>query len=94
MPLAVVALPAGTEPRQEQLTELRKSGQIAAYELRDNAVVLYWRGLSPRESRTVPLSLTAAIPGEFTAAASSVYLYYNDSEKGYVPGVKVDVHRR
>ncbi len=94
MPLAVVALPAGTEPRQEQLTELRKSGQIAAYELRDNAVVLYWRGLSPRESRTVPISLTAAIPGEFTAAASSVYLYYNDSEKGYVPGVKVDVQRR
>ena len=94
MPLAVVSLPAGTEPRQEQLTELRKSGQIAAYELRENAVVLYWRGLSPRETRTVPLSLTATIPGEYTAAASSVYLYYNDSEKGYIPGVKVNILKR
>ncbi len=94
MPLAVVSLPAGTEPRQEQLTELRKSGQVAAYELRENAVVLYWRGLSPKETRTVTLSLTATIPGEYTAAASSAYLYYNDAEKGYVEGGKVNIGKR
>lgn len=91
LPLAVIAIPGGLEVRTAQLQELTKAGRIAAYELWDNAVVLYWRGLRPGETAVVPISLIAAIPGEYTAAASRAYLYYTDEDRQYIPGVSVRV---
>ncbi|MBR6472022.1 MAG: hypothetical protein IKS83_09515 [Victivallales bacterium] len=91
MTLAMVAIPGGLQLRTAQLQELVDAKRIAAYELWDNAVVLYWRGLPANGEITVPLSLTAEIPGEFTAAASRAYLYYTDEAKQYVPGVEVNV---
>ena len=35
--------------------------RIAAYELWDNAVVLYWRGLNPGQEVTVPVAVQAGI---------------------------------
>ena len=91
MPLAVIAIPGGLEPRAEQLKELKEAGRIAAYEVQDNAVVLYWRGLASKQTAQVPLALTAAIPGEYTAAASRAYLYYDDQAKQYQPGVAAKI---
>ena len=91
MTLAVVAIPGGLQLRTAQLQELVDAKRIAAYELWDNAVVLYWRGLPANGSATVPVSLTADIPGEFQAAASRAYLYYTDEDKQYVPGVEISV---
>ncbi|MBQ4479936.1 MAG: hypothetical protein II943_04780 [Victivallales bacterium] len=91
MTLAVVAIPGGLQLRTAQLQELVDANRIAAYELWDNAVVLYWRGLPAGGEATVPLSLTAEIPGNYTAAASRAYLYYTDEAKQYVPGVDVNV---
>lgn len=91
MPLAVIAIPGGLEPRHEQLQELVKAGRIAAYEVIDNAVVLYWRGINGNETLSVPIALTAAIPGEYTAAASRAYLYYTDEAKFYQEGTRVSI---
>ena len=91
MPLAVVAIPGGLEVRTAQLRELVDAKRIAAYELWDNAVVLYWRGLNAGQEVTVPVAVQAAVPGQWTAAASRAYLYYQDEDKQYVPGVKVEV---
>ena len=91
MPLAVIAIPGGLEPVHAQLGELKKAGRIAAYELTENTVVLYWRGLPPNGSVTLPISLTATIPGTYTAAASRSYLYYHDEAKQYTPGIKVQI---
>ena len=76
---------------EKQLKELKEAGRIAAYEVQENAVVLYWRGLAPRQTAQVPLALTAAIPGEYTAAASRAYLYYDDQAKQYQPGVAAKI---
>lgn len=94
MPVAVVPVPGGLEPRQDQLKELVDAGRIAAFEVQGQEVVLYWRGLRPGEEVQVPLSVTAAIPGEYTGAASRAYAYYDDLRKGYQPGVKVKVAPR
>ena len=91
MTLAMVAIPGGLQLRTAQLQELVDAKRIAAYELWDNAVVLYWRGMPANGEITVPLSLTAEIPGDFKAAASRSYLYYTDEAKQYVPGVEVSV---
>lgn len=91
MPLAVIAIPGGLEVQHDQLKELTKAGRIGAYEVIDNAVVLYWRGLKAGESLQVPLAMTAVIPGEYTAAASRAYLYYSDQDKQYKPGTAVKI---
>lgn len=88
MPLAVIAIPGGLEPRYEQLKELRDAGTIASYETRDNTVVLYWRGLDANASVTVNISLTAAFQGKYAAAASRAYPYYDDKEAVYCPGTQ------
>jgi uncharacterized protein YfaS (alpha-2-macroglobulin family) len=94
MPLAVLAIPGGLEVRADQLRELVDAGRLAAYELQDNAVVLYWRGMAAGSSITLPISLTAAIPGEYTAAASRAYLYYCDEDKQYIPGTSIKIEKR
>ena len=54
-------------------------------------VVLYWRELKANEKVELPLSLVAAIPGQYTAPASRAYLYYTDEFKHWVPGVSVTI---
>jgi len=90
-PIAIVGLPGGLEVRHDQLKELVKAGRIAAYEVRGREVILYWRDIQPNETIQVPLSLTAAIPGEYTGPASRAYLYYSDEFKQWLPGMKVTI---
>lgn len=91
MPLAVIAVPAGLEVRTAQLEEAVQSDRIAAFELKENAVVLYWRGLKAGESLTVPVSTLAVIPGKFSGAASRSYRYYTDEAVQYIPGPTVEI---
>jgi alpha-2-macroglobulin-like protein len=93
-PIAIVGLPGGLEPRYDQLKELVKSQRIAAYEVRGREVILYWRDLQPNQRVEIPLSLTAAVPGDFTGPASRAYLYYADENKQWVEGMKVTIVAR
>ena len=90
MPVAIVGIPGGLEPRHDQLKELVKAGKVAAYEVRGREVVLYWRQLAAGESVTLPVSLVATVPGHYTGPASRIYAYYNDGVKQWVPGLVVD----
>jgi len=82
-PIAIVGIPGGLEVRHDQLKELVKSGKIAAYEVIGREVVLYWRSLDGGQKVELPISLTAAIPGRYTAPASRAYLYYTDEYKAW-----------
>ena len=90
-PVAIIGLPGGLEPRHDQLKELVNKGRIAAYEVLGRDVVLYWRGLGPGQTVELPLSLVAAVPGEYTGPASRAYLYYTDEDKVWLPGLQVRV---
>ncbi|MBI4860663.1 MAG: A-macroglobulin complement component, partial [Candidatus Riflebacteria bacterium] len=81
MTVAIVGLPAGLESRADQLKELVKSGQIDAFETRSREVILYRRGMAPKEERSIVINLVAAIPGDYTGPASRAYLYYTDELK-------------
>jgi hypothetical protein len=82
-PIAIVGIPGGVEVRHDQLKELVKQQKIAAYEVIGREVVLYWRSLDAKERVKVPISLTAAIAGSYTAPASRAYLYYTDEYKSW-----------
>jgi hypothetical protein len=90
-PIAIIGLPGGLEVRHDQLKELVKAERIAAYEVRGREVILYWRDIQPNQTIELPLSVTAAIPGEYTGPASRVYLYYTDEFKQWLPGMKAVV---
>lgn len=90
-PIAIIGIPGGLEVRHDQLKELVKSQKIAAYEVIGREVVLYWRSLAPNEKVELPLSLTAAIPGHYTAPASRAYLYYTDEHKNWTNPLAVTI---
>lgn len=89
--VAIVGVPGGLEPRVDQLKELVKAKSIDAYEIRGRDVVLYWRGMTPKETRRVPVSLVAAVPGKYVGPASRAYLYYGNEHKVWVAGLSADV---
>ncbi|PID44718.1 MAG: A-macroglobulin complement component [Proteobacteria bacterium] len=90
-PIAIAGIPAGLEVRHDQLKEMVESGRIDSYEVIGNDVVLYWRALKAGETRTVPISLVATIPGWFTGSASRSYLYYTDELKFWEAGHAVKI---
>jgi alpha-2-macroglobulin-like protein len=90
-PIAIVGIPGGLEVRHDQLKELVKAKKIAAYEVVGREVVLYWRSMAGEQSVEVPLSLTAAIPGSYTAPASRAYLYYTDEHKQWAHPLAVTI---
>ncbi len=94
MPIAIVGLPGGLEPRHDQLKELVKAGRIAAYEVLGREVVLYWREMKAKQRVELPLSLVAAVPGTYTGPASRAYLYYTDEYKCWVEGLKIAIAPR
>lgn len=89
--VAIVGVPGGLEPRIDQLKELVKAKTIDAYEVRGRDVVLYWRGMTPKQQLRVPVSLVAAVPGKYTGPASRAYLYYGNEHKVWVAGLSADV---
>jgi len=91
MTLARIGLPAGLEPREDQLKELKKSGAIDFYETRPREVTLYLRGMAPSSEKRVALDLVAAVPGEFEGPASSAYLYYADDKKTWTAPLRVRI---
>jgi alpha-2-macroglobulin-like protein len=93
-PIALIGIPGGLEVRHDQLKELVKQQKIAAYEVLGRDVVLYWREMGAKQSIELPVSLIAAVPGEYAGPASRAYLYYTDELKQWSDPLKVKITPR
>ena len=91
MTLGRVELPGGLTFQTWQLKELREKGLIAFYETGPRQVVLYLRDMKPKQQVELPLDLVAIAPGQYTAQASSAYLYYTDEHKTWAAGTQITV---
>ncbi len=91
MTLARVELPGGLTFQTWQLKELREKGLIAFYETQPRQINLYLREMKPRQQLEIPLDLVAFAAGEYTAQASTAYLYYTDEHKTWVAGTQVSI---
>jgi hypothetical protein len=91
MTLARIELPGGLTFQTWQLKELRDKGLVAFYETGPREVNLYLREMKPSETRQIPLDLVAIAPGEYTAQASTAYLYYTDEHKTWVAGTQIKI---
>ncbi len=90
-PMAIVGLPAGLSPQVRQLNELVEKEKIGYYEITGSNVILYFRHIKRGEEKNIPLDLKADFAGNFQASASSAYTYYNDEDKHWIPGAKVEI---
>ena len=93
MTVAILGLPAGLQPRADQLEELKKTGAIDYYETRAREVICYWRSLAPKQRIPLRLDLIAEWPGKYTAPASRAYLYYTAEQKHWAEPLAVKIVR-
>jgi uncharacterized protein YfaS (alpha-2-macroglobulin family) len=93
MTVAILGLPAGLEPRADQLEELKRAGTMDYYETRPREVIFYWRALAPKRHVSLKLDLTAAVPGRYTGPASRAYLYYTPENKQWCDPLAVEIAR-
>jgi hypothetical protein len=101
MVVAIIGLPAGlTIPEDmKQLKDYtlprengKKPGRISFFEPRGGReLVLYWRGMGPKQKIDIPLELICRVPGEFHGPASRAYLYYNADHKHWVEPLGVTI---
>ncbi|MBL7471569.1 TonB-dependent receptor plug domain-containing protein [Robertkochia sediminum] len=91
MVTAIIGIPSGTTAQPWQLKELLEEEQVAYYEIFDNYLVFYWRSMQTEENKTINLDLKADIPGQYQAPASTIYLYYGDEHKSWIPGNSVEI---
>mmetsp|Transcript_2028 Transcript_2028/g.5203 ORF Transcript_2028/g.5203 Transcript_2028/m.5203 type:complete len:223 (-) Transcript_2028:134-802(-) len=82
MTILQLGIPAGCEPRADQLAELRRSGRVAHFETQPNKVIIYLDGLRANSGPlSLPVELEARIPGRYTAPASAAYPYYHAEQR-------------
>ena len=91
MTVAVVGLPGGLEPVIESLDKLTETGEVDYYELRGREVILYWRTFAPQESKRIPVTCVATVPGKYTGPASRAYLYYTAESKTWHQPLVIDI---
>ncbi|MBI4945530.1 MAG: carboxypeptidase-like regulatory domain-containing protein [Bacteroidetes bacterium] len=93
-PIAIIGIPAGLSLQPWQLKEMQEKNLFDYYEVIGNNLVLYYRGMAPKEEKVINLDLKADIPGEYEAPASSAYLYYTNEYKTWDAGGKVVVKKQ
>jgi len=92
-PIAIIGIPAGLSLQPWQLKEMQEKKMFDYYEVMGSNLVLYYRGMGPKEEKVINIDLKADIPGEFEAPASSAYLYYTNEYKTWDAGGKVLVKK-
>ncbi len=93
MTIAIIGIPGGLSPQPWQLKELQEKNVFDYYEIAGNNVVFYYRQMKPGENKEINLDLKAEIPGTFTGAASSAYLYYTNEFKSWVSGNSIIIDK-
>ena len=91
MVTAIVGIPSGTTAQPWQLKKILEENKVAYYEVFDNYLVFYWREFRASETKEIRLDLKADIAGKYQAPASTVYLYYGDENKTWIPGNVVEI---
>ncbi len=101
MAVAIVGLPAGLKLPEDakqlkDLTAARDGAEptVSYWETRGRELILYWRGLAPRQKLSLGLDLIAAVPGEYRGPASRAYLYYDADRKHWVEPLAVTVRMK
>lgn len=87
--MVIIGIPAGFSAQPWQLKEMQEKKVFDYYEIKGNAIALYYRGMGPAAVKTIQFDLKAEMPGTYDAPASSAYLYYMNEFKTWCTADKV-----
>jgi hypothetical protein len=93
MVTSIIGIPSGAALQVWQLKELVEKKEIDFYEISENFLVIYWRAFNRFEKKNIAIDLKAEVSGSYTAPASSVYLYYGEEYKHWIPGTQVNIEK-
>lgn len=91
MTIALIGIPAGLSAQPWQLKELQEKKVFDYYEVRKNYVIVYYREMKPAEQHLISLDLKAEVAGNYTAPASTGYLYYTNEFKDWEAGTRIHI---
>lgn len=91
MTLARIGIPGGLQPEPWQLKELQEKKMIDFYELRPDALYVYYRELKPQETKEIAIDLKGIAPGVYQSPASAAWLYYTPETRVWVPPLEITV---
>lgn len=89
--MCLIGIPGGCSVQPWQLKELMEDETVDYYELRDNQLICYFRGMSPGERRVINLDLKTEVSGSYEIPPSSAYLYYTNEHKAWADGLSVRI---
>ncbi len=89
--MVLIGIPAGLSAQPWQLKELQDKKVFDYYEIKDNKLALYYRGMDVSDIKEINLDLKAEIVGTYEAPASVAYLYYTNEYKTWSPSQKVTI---
>lgn len=92
MTIAKIGIPAGLSLQAWQLKELVDQHKVAYYEIFDNYLVFYWRGMAAQEVKKIGIDLKADVPGSYQGKAGVSYLYYAAEDKYWIPGETIKIN--
>ncbi|RFM36940.1 TonB-dependent receptor plug domain-containing protein [Chitinophaga silvisoli] len=91
MAIVKVGIPGGLSWQPWQLKELIDKEQVAYYEIFDNYLVFYWRGMNAKETKKIALDLKVDVPGTYQGKAGAGYLYYQPENICWQAGETVEI---
>jgi hypothetical protein len=89
--IAILNIPAGLSLIPEQLKELSDKKVFDYYEIKDHTLVLYFLQMAPSETRKVSVNLKAELPGTYSSAAHSAYVYYANDLVDWQKGDEIEI---
>ncbi|SFW79876.1 TonB-dependent receptor plug domain-containing protein [Chitinophaga sancti] len=91
MAVVKVGVPGGLSWQPWQLKELMDKEKVAYYEIFDNYLVFYWRGMKGKEVKKIALDLKVDVAGTYQGKASAGYLYYQPENIYWQEGETVEI---
>jgi len=89
--IAILNIPAGLSLIPEQLKELSDKKVFDYFEVKDHTLVLYFLQMAPAETRKVSINLKAELPGTYSSAAHSAYVYYTNDLVDWQKGNEIEI---
>lgn len=92
MIIVKLAIPNGCEVNYIELRKLKEKEIISFFELENDVVIIYLRGMKELEVREMKIVCNCKVCGEFASKVSVIYEYYNDEYKYYVDGMNLRIN--
>ncbi|MEH0155845.1 MG2 domain-containing protein [Limibacter armeniacum] len=91
MVLAKIGILSGVSVQPWQIKALQEKHLFDYYEITDNYLILYFRGMKASEKKVIQLDLKSEFEGKYFAPASCAYLYYTAEYKHWIKGISCEI---